>query len=101
MSPTTFDEAAADYDAQLSQGLAITGEYTVLPSDADPLASCLEAMALSARSADFETGNGTATPYFFVSAYGLVGLNSTDHMGPRLQDYPARFLNLAVSAWEH
>jgi SAM-dependent methyltransferase len=105
MSPTTFDEAAADYDAQLSQGLAITGEDKEYFAERRMihLASCLDAMAFEAREVlDFGCGTGTATPYFFqcLRVRSLWGLDVSDRSlqvaSANYRGYRARFLKPAA-----
>jgi len=105
MSPTTFDEAAANYDAQLNQGLAITGEDKEYFAERRMihLANCLDALAFEAREVlDFGCGTGTATPCFFrhLRARSLWGLDVSDMSlevaRARYRDYPARFLKLAA-----
>ena len=105
MSPTTFDEAAANYDAQLNQGLAITGEDKEYFAERRMihLANCLDALAFEAREVlDFGCGTGTATPYFFrhLRARSLWGVDVSDRSlevaRARYRDYPARFLKLAA-----
>jgi SAM-dependent methyltransferase len=104
MSLSTFDEAAADYDAQLNRGLAITGEDKEYFAERRMihLANCLEAMAFEAREVlDFGCGTGTATPYLFryLGARAVWGLDPSDRSlavaRTRYRDYPAGFVNLA------
>lgn len=105
MSLATFDEAAADYDAQLNQALAITGEEKDYFAERRirHLARCLGAMGVKARGVlDFGCGTGSATPYFFKhlrvhSATGVdVSERSLEVARAGCRGYPARFLQLSL-----
>lgn len=103
MSLTTFDDAASSYDAQLNQGLAITGEDRDYFAERRilHLASCLEAMGVEVRAVlDFGCGTGAATPYFFkhLHARSMWGLDasrkSLELASARYKEYCVRFVEL-------
>lgn len=76
-----FDQVAADYDAQLNQGLALTGESKEFFAEGRMrwLHRRLRLLGFTPRSAiDFGCGTGSSTPYFFT----ILGIDHLTGIDP-------------------
>jgi SAM-dependent methyltransferase len=80
-APQAFDAYAADYDAALNQGLALSGEGKdfFARGRIQWLARCLDRAGISPRTVlDFGCGTGSATPFFlevWPALQRIVGLD--------------------------
>jgi len=77
---TGFDDYAANYDAALAQGLAVSGEDKTYFAQGRVawLAKCVERLGERPRTVlDFGCGTGTATPYLFdlLKVESVVGVD--------------------------